>query len=186
MSVEISADGTIFVEENCHRTTFSPGSDVSAQHQEVIDIANEIWTPEVVAAYQLKTNPPKTIEENVMACCKEIIDFAGAKYAAGLAYGGNTYQLTIESQKLVGLRAIYAMNSITDPINFPWGDPYNKGWWDTDNAYHAMTAAEFMAFARAVSDYCSCIACCCRDHKNAVTAENCATYDYSGGWPVQP
>jgi len=35
-----------------HRTSFVPASDVSAQPQNVQDICNIAWTPEVIAAYQ--------------------------------------------------------------------------------------------------------------------------------------
>ena len=34
------------------RTSFVPASDVSAQPQNVQDICNIAWTPEVIAAYQ--------------------------------------------------------------------------------------------------------------------------------------
>jgi len=120
----------------------------------------------------------------IAACCKEISDFADSKYAAGIVYLGNTYQIDERSQARIDYRADYARLNIVDPVTYPWGDPYNKGWWDVNNAWHAMTAAEFLAFAKAVNDYCSCISACCTDHKNAVTALNCATYDYSTGWPV--
>lgn len=121
-----------------------------------------------------------------MACCKEIEDFANAKYAAGIVYLGNTYQIDDVSRTEIGLRSIYATNSNIDPISFPWIDPFDRGWRDVANVYHAMTAVEFMAFGKAVSYYCACIKCCCWDHCASVTAENHATYDYSTGWPVQP
>jgi hypothetical protein len=35
-----------------HRSSFTPASDVSAQPQNVQDICNVAWTPEVIAAYQ--------------------------------------------------------------------------------------------------------------------------------------
>ena len=35
-----------------HRSSFAPSSDVSAQPQNVQDICNVVWTPEVIAAYQ--------------------------------------------------------------------------------------------------------------------------------------
>ena len=35
-----------------HRTVFMPGSDVSAEPQEVQDVAATVWTDEVIAEYQ--------------------------------------------------------------------------------------------------------------------------------------
>jgi len=35
-----------------HRTSFAPGSDVSAEPKEVQDVAAVVWTDEVVAAYK--------------------------------------------------------------------------------------------------------------------------------------
>jgi hypothetical protein len=35
-----------------HRSSFAPADDVSAQPQNVQDICNVAWTPEVIAAYQ--------------------------------------------------------------------------------------------------------------------------------------
>jgi hypothetical protein len=35
-----------------HRSSFAPASDVSAQPQNVQDICNVAWTPEVISAYQ--------------------------------------------------------------------------------------------------------------------------------------
>ncbi len=42
-----------------HRHTVAPGDDVSTEDPKVQAIANAIWTPEVIAAYQasLLTNP---------------------------------------------------------------------------------------------------------------------------------
>ncbi|MFA7256040.1 MAG: hypothetical protein WC047_00495 [Kiritimatiellales bacterium] len=136
-------------------------------------------TPEEI----LQASDPVTM---VKEKCAIVSTFSSSKYSEGIVYGGNTYQIDGESQKTIGLRVSYAMNSVSDPTTFPWGHPYDKGWWDVNNAYHAMTAAEFMVFAKAVSDYCSCLACCAREHKSAITVENCETYDYSTGWPVQP
>jgi len=38
-----------------HRTTFAPGDDVSTQPQEVQDVAELVWTEQVVADYQAKS-----------------------------------------------------------------------------------------------------------------------------------
>jgi hypothetical protein len=40
------------ISKQYHRTSFAPASDVSAQPQNVQDICNVAWTPEIVSAYQ--------------------------------------------------------------------------------------------------------------------------------------
>ncbi len=117
--------------------------------------------------------------KNVDAHCSGVLE-------AGFNYAGNIYQNSVDAQNNIGIRAIYAGWSIQDPTTFPWVEPYSLGWWDVSNVWHAMTAAEFMLFAKAVSDYVSACAACCRNHKNAITQENCITYDYTTGWPVNP
>ena len=47
----IEEDG-VELARSYHRHVFVPGSDVSGQPQEVQDIANALWTSEVIAAYQ--------------------------------------------------------------------------------------------------------------------------------------
>ena len=42
-----------------HRTSFVPASDVSAQPQNVQDICNVAWTPEVIAAYKAQQTANK-------------------------------------------------------------------------------------------------------------------------------
>lgn len=49
----IEKDG-IEIAKSYHRWSFVPGSDVSSMPQSVQDIANIVWTPEVIAAYQAK------------------------------------------------------------------------------------------------------------------------------------
>lgn len=112
------------------------------------------------------------------------VDYFCDKMDAGFSYLGVTYQINSAAQADIGNRAIYATLSKGDPVTFPWGDPYYRGWWDVLNVYHAMTADEFLLFAKAVSDYVSTCAACCRDHKNAITPENCTTYDYTLNWPL--
>lgn len=66
--ITIGEDKTIFVREattilddglqiskTFHRTTLVPGSDLAGQDQSVIDIANLVWTPEVINEYIAKT-----------------------------------------------------------------------------------------------------------------------------------
>ena len=40
------------ISKQYHRTSFAPVDDVSGQPQNVQDICNVAWTPEVIAAYQ--------------------------------------------------------------------------------------------------------------------------------------
>jgi hypothetical protein len=62
--IEIVEDGSILVREatnivkdgqviatTYHRSSFIPGSDISAQPDNIKAIANTVWTPEVIAAY---------------------------------------------------------------------------------------------------------------------------------------
>lgn len=41
-----------------HRTTYTPGQDISSAPDAVQDAAAEHWTPEVVAAYEAVSSPP--------------------------------------------------------------------------------------------------------------------------------
>lgn len=118
--------------------------------------------------------------------CKDVDAYCSDVLEAGFIYAGNIYQINGDAQDNIGKRATYAGWSKQDPITFPWIEPYSLGWWDIDNIWHPMTADEFMLFAKAVSDYVSACAACLREHKNAVTGENCVTYDYTTGWPVNP
>ena len=65
--ITVAEDGTILVREataikkdgievtkTYHRWSFTPGSDISAMPQNVQDIASVVWTPEVIAEYQVK------------------------------------------------------------------------------------------------------------------------------------
>ena len=38
--------------KNYHRSSLTPGQDLTGQHEKVVAIAQAAWTPEVVAAYQ--------------------------------------------------------------------------------------------------------------------------------------
>ena len=48
------------IAQTFHRWSFTPGSDLSEMPQNVKDIANVTWTPEVLAAYQaqIEANKP--------------------------------------------------------------------------------------------------------------------------------
>lgn len=54
----IILDDGIQLSKTFHRTTLVPGSDLSEQDKSVVDIANLVWTPEVIAAYIAKTTTP--------------------------------------------------------------------------------------------------------------------------------
>ena len=49
--------GVVCIRENTegkyHRRTLSPGSDISTEPQEVKDVCNEAWTPEIIQAYEI-------------------------------------------------------------------------------------------------------------------------------------
>ena len=47
----IVEDGNV-ISSNYYRWTLSPGADLTGQDSKVIAIANAVWTPEVIAAYQ--------------------------------------------------------------------------------------------------------------------------------------
>lgn len=129
----------------------------------------------------------KAAEPDTEAIRKKKVDcHCSEMLSAGFVYGGATYQIDGDAQEAIGKRAIYADWSVQDPATFPWVEPYSLGWWDVLNVWHGMTAAEFRLFAKAVSDYVSDCAARCRNHKNAITPLNCATYDYTTGWPVNP
>lgn len=49
----VERDG-VEIAKSYHRSSFAPGSDVSAMSKSVQDIAALVWTPEVVAEYQAK------------------------------------------------------------------------------------------------------------------------------------
>lgn len=47
----VERDG-VEIAKSYHRWTLTPGQDLTGQEQRVIDVANAVWTAEVVAAYQ--------------------------------------------------------------------------------------------------------------------------------------
>lgn len=47
----IVLDDGIQISKTYHRTTLTPGSELTGQDQSVIDIANLVWTPETISAY---------------------------------------------------------------------------------------------------------------------------------------
>lgn len=57
----ILRDGDV-VSQTYHRTSLNPGDDLSGQDAKVIAIANAVWTPEVIAAYQARMPGPVVLE----------------------------------------------------------------------------------------------------------------------------
>jgi len=51
-ATRIIEDGKILT-QTYHRTSLMPGQDLQNQPTKVVDICNTVWTPEVIAAYQL-------------------------------------------------------------------------------------------------------------------------------------
>ena len=47
----------IILASNYHRSSFTPGQDLTGQPSNVIAIANTTWTPEVISAYQESLKP---------------------------------------------------------------------------------------------------------------------------------
>ncbi len=171
--------------QTCHRYNVLPGQDCSTMPVAVQEACAIAHTPAVIAAY-LEVVPPAIVEKTYVqcACTKYFED----KLVAGFNYGGVTFQACKESQRLISARATYALANKIDAVAFPWVAPCNEGWWDINNNPLASTTTVdgFLAFAKAFFDYCSACSKCCRNHKNAITSENFATYDYTTGWPVNP
>ena len=113
-------------------------------------------------------------------------DHCSMFFSTGFTYETKTFQICGESQRRIAARTTYALASKINAVAFPWVSPHSDGWWDVGNVVlsSTQTVDGFLAFAKAASDYCAACSKCCRDHKSAVTAENCTTYDYSAGWPV--
>lgn len=51
-STQILEDGVILGEPSYHRWCVCPGDDVTNQDEQIQAIANALWTPEVITAYQ--------------------------------------------------------------------------------------------------------------------------------------
>lgn len=138
-------------------------------------------------------------------CCNGVSQIMSDKLSIGFEYpsaSGIIFQINETAREAIGQRAIYAWWSNADPVTYPWSAPYSLGWWDVTNTWHVMTAAEFMLFAKAVSDYVSACAACCRGHKTALETicnnalltdaeKNAAMTSYLAvdalaGWPVNP
>lgn len=171
--------------QTCHRYNVLPGQDYSTMPVSVQEACAIAHTPAVIAAYLAMV--PTAIADKTYtqcACSKYLED----KISVGFVYGGTTFQACKESQRLINARSTYALANKIDAVTFPWSAPYSDGWWDINNVPLASTTTVdgFLAFAKAFFDYYSACAICCRNHKNAITDLNYATYDYATGWPVNP
>lgn len=51
------------ISKKYHRTSLTPGQDLTGQPDNVVAICNAAWTPEVVAAYQAMQPQPETPEQ---------------------------------------------------------------------------------------------------------------------------
>ena len=53
-------ENNVEIVKTYHRFTLTPGQDLTGQPAQVVAIANTVWTPEVIAAYQaqLQANQP--------------------------------------------------------------------------------------------------------------------------------
>jgi hypothetical protein len=55
----VERDG-VEIAKSYHRWTLSPGQDLTGQDQRVTDVANAVWTQEVIAAYQATLSANET------------------------------------------------------------------------------------------------------------------------------
>ena len=59
--IDYDKDGSIVGSEIVSQYTLNPGDSLDGQPPEVVKIANALWTPEVVAAYQAAVEAAKPI-----------------------------------------------------------------------------------------------------------------------------
>jgi hypothetical protein len=59
-ATRIVEDGEI-ISSSYHRNVLNPADDLTGQNPKVVAIANAIWTPEVVAAYQAQQEANKLV-----------------------------------------------------------------------------------------------------------------------------
>ena len=51
------------ISKRYHRTSLTPGQDLTGQPANVVAICNTVWTPEVIAAYQAAQEANKPVAE---------------------------------------------------------------------------------------------------------------------------
>lgn len=54
----IISENGVELSRSFHREALNPGTDVSGKDQEVIDLANLLWTQEIIDAYQASLENP--------------------------------------------------------------------------------------------------------------------------------
>lgn len=59
-ATRIMEDGTQ-LSQTYHRTSLTPGQDLSGQPANVVAICNTVWTPEVIAAYEAQQEANKPL-----------------------------------------------------------------------------------------------------------------------------
>jgi hypothetical protein len=69
--VDYDSDGAVVGSEITSQYTLNPGDDLTGQPTEVVNIANALWTPAVVAAYKLANPVPVVVEEPVKEVSSE-------------------------------------------------------------------------------------------------------------------
>ena len=52
------------ISKKYHRTSLTPGQDITGQPDKVVAICNTAWTPEVIAAYQAQQEANKLVGAN--------------------------------------------------------------------------------------------------------------------------
>lgn len=124
--------------------------------------------------------------EHIETLCNEVDALYASKHSTPIAYQGNNFQTCAASRMVIGERAIYALMSGLDSVNYPWSANYAT-WRNVDNIDVSFPSAEsFKLFAKAVSDHCNTLWATRCTHKDALRAltifENVRDYDISTGW----
>jgi len=73
--VDYDSDGAVVGSEITSQYTLNPGDDLTGQPVEVVNIANALWTPAVVAAYKLANPVPVVVVEEPVV---ESVEMAGS------------------------------------------------------------------------------------------------------------
>jgi hypothetical protein len=60
----VERDG-VEIAKTYHRWTLAPGQDLTGQEQRVVNVANAVWTEEIVSAYQTLINSQAPVEEQL-------------------------------------------------------------------------------------------------------------------------
>ena len=71
-ATRIKEDGNLLT-QTYHRTSLTPGQDLSNQPEKVVAVCNTVWTSEVVAAYQAEQTKTKQKIIDVSAAAARIL-----------------------------------------------------------------------------------------------------------------